>query len=357
MGTPPDIVAADTTFVPLDADALRTDRVVGDVADLLQRAWDPPCLWYSPEYLRWQFGMPGRAGARGIGAFQGSRLIGFIGVVPRGVRVGDWEGEVAVLSFLAVAADARGHGLARRLYDAILSRLHEAPIVLFTQPDTAGDRVMRASFADTAYSVRTLGVCRTYGGTLLSQGVTGAHTNERVIATANGVSLYVERVTDYARWLRVLSAQRADAGQAIGAQPPRSDRLTAWPDAAAFAHYQRDPRERTFHLVRDADGRVLAGASAVQFELRTASGIARSPTIELIVLHESDPAVLTAVVRHAPVANAAEPMVIAPNLSSEDEALLRPAGLRATRSQFLAHLCCRPEHPVAAASHTNLEVV
>jgi GNAT superfamily N-acetyltransferase len=334
VGSAVDAAAAgELALVPLGAEAL-TGQAGLEVAALLQHVWNPPCLWNSADYIRWQFAMPGRRlRSRGVGAYAGAQMAGFVGVVPRGVRLGDWIDDLWVLSFLAVGPEARGKGLARRLVDELARELDGAPILLYTQPGSHAEGVLRAGLTAQGSIMRTIGSARTYGGMLAP-------------LSAEAAELTIEPVGEHEAWQR-----------AIGVRPASADRLEAWPTAAEFAHYLADARGRTFHAVRTADGRTVAAASAVSAELHTSTGIVRQPTIELLTLHEPDAHVLAAAVRQAPVPAAETGPVLAANLLGIDEALLRPAALRATRSQWAVHLCYRDGHPLAAATQTNLEIV
>lgn len=49
-------------------DALQS---VDFASDILCEAWQPPCMRYSPEYLRWQFSFPEDASALAVAAFDG----------------------------------------------------------------------------------------------------------------------------------------------------------------------------------------------------------------------------------------------------------------------------------------------
>ena len=180
---------------------------------------------------------------------------------------------------------------------------------------------------------RTLRVCRTYG-----------YGGSRASSAGASSSYLVESVTEHDTWMQLLR---------VG--PPHAERLIAWPDASAFDHSRRDPRGRTFHVVRDTDGRPIAGAAAFHQETRTpgGGGVQRTPSIECVVLHETTPPAVAALVSCA----AGGMPALIPNLSMIDETVLRPAGLRATRSEFLAHLAGPAGHAAMAASSTNIEVV
>jgi GNAT superfamily N-acetyltransferase len=347
------VIATATATVTLTAkiDQIDASDLGVEVADLLQRAWAPPCLWYSPEYLRWEFSGPGPRAAIALSAFERvsaatgartganrGRMIGFIGAVRRRARIGDWIGDVWLLSFLAVLPEHRRRGIGRRLYADFFAIAHETPVVIFTRRDTPGDFLRRACLPQAS----ELRACRTYG-----------YTGGGPIAASTDDSYTVEPVTDHETWMNLLAARA-----------PRSDRLIAWPDAPAFAHSRQDPRGRTFHVVRDANGRLIAGAAAFHQETRTAEGVSRTPSLECVVTHDARPSTLVTLIRHAAVEGVATAtttpsprIVLLPNVSTIDETILRPAGLRATRSEFLAHLAGPADHPALAAASTNIEVV
>jgi hypothetical protein len=69
---------------------------------VLREAFEPPCLHYTPDYLRWLFGVPNGMESIGVAAFDGAELEGFFGVMPRWMWLGERRIAVHLISALAV---------------------------------------------------------------------------------------------------------------------------------------------------------------------------------------------------------------------------------------------------------------
>src|SRR5690349_12804883 len=59
-----------------------------EASRLLEEAWNPPAVHYTPNYLRWQLSFPSASGLPCAAAFDGSELAGFAGATARRLRHG-----------------------------------------------------------------------------------------------------------------------------------------------------------------------------------------------------------------------------------------------------------------------------
>ena len=81
------------------------DAFVGSASTLLEEAWDPPAIRYSPEYLEWQLNFPDSSALPAAAAFGDGELVGFAAASPRRVRSSSERLNVALVSFVAVRRD------------------------------------------------------------------------------------------------------------------------------------------------------------------------------------------------------------------------------------------------------------
>ena len=309
---------------------------------ILLESWPRPCIHYSPAYLRWQLSFPGTTPSVAVAAFGEGEPIACIATTPRRLR---WRGirvEVHVASFMAVRPSWRGRGVANRLFQAMLDALrdYDRPIVSFAEPDSAGDWTARSAYPAAGFGMRPLGAYPLYG--FLPRPGEAPAPAVKAIETADpeGFLLRIGACTD--------------------------DR-TLWndPDAAEWAHYQRDPRERATVELYGPSGEWLGGAVAVRSEVATAHGVDPVTTLESVFLPQLDSAMLRALCQYAcgrwsgaQSSPAGAFPLTAPNAWGIDPLILRAAGLRQTPRRFVGYLAHPdPKNPLLDASGTNLEIV
>jgi GNAT superfamily N-acetyltransferase len=304
-------------------------------SSILEEAWPAPHLRYSPEYLRWQFTFPGRA-PRGIAAFDGDEAVGFVAMTPRRLRFRGLVADSYIYSFGAVRPAWRGRRLAVDLYASLLEDVAplDLPVLGFVLPDSPGYRTDVLAARAAGGVLPRLGTYPTFG--------------YRAGRTERPLGLEVAVESEPARVLGVMAAC--------------DDHETVWahPDAGALAHYATDPRPRTLVSVRREDGRVLALAWVVTFEVVTPDGGERVNAVDSLFL-PTEPTADTLVALFEFAArrpSSREGMLVAPNLSTVAAPVLAAAGARRIASGFWGVLHLKSsDHPFAAATRTNIEVV
>ena len=305
-------------------------------SQILRDSWKPPCLWYSPEYLRWQFRFSGSAAAIGVAAFDDEEPVGFCAVVPRWMRVGPDRIGVHLLSFLAVRPVWRGRSLAMAIYRSLIETLRETggPIVAFVEPETVAEQVLFRNFEDAGYRRRSLGKCRTYA--------------------------YLARPE---RGIIAASAEEADEGEFLEAMALCLAPEILWNDPGLdqLTHYRQDPRGRVLVVIRDPARLPIGAAMVVLSEVTTPHGLEYVPMIDSVYLPDPSADALKALLRFAGqhwADRSTSTVVTAPNLQGIDPGLLRTVGLRATQSCFHSYgFTAEESDPLRGASGTNLEVV
>jgi hypothetical protein len=134
------------------------------------------------------------------------------------------------------------------------------------------------------------------------------------------------------------------------------DERLAWnaPDAGQIAHYEHDPRTRTFLALRKRGHEWCGGAFVVDAELRAAQGLQRVATVESIFLRPGDAGGLAVLFEEAGHCHSHSiGLISAPNVSAFDEASLRKAHIRKVGTGFQGY--ASGISPMATA--TNLEII
>jgi GNAT superfamily N-acetyltransferase len=114
-----------------DAASIRTfDGDLEALYGLIARSWDHDYrdtmrLEYSKELLRWSMGSPNGDRDLLLGAYDGGRLVGFVGRFPRNVALGGQTIRAALGTFLTTDVGHRGRGIGRRLVLESVERLRD----------------------------------------------------------------------------------------------------------------------------------------------------------------------------------------------------------------------------------------
>ena len=305
------------------------------VSRILQAAWKPPCLHYSPEYLAWQFSFPADTRPLAAIAFVDGQPMGCVAATSRRFRYAQTEFTGNVLSFVAVDPAASGRGLASRLYTAFLDALPlDVPVIAFAEPGSIGERVLITSIARANYRQRSLRVCRAAG--------------------------YLGKSTGSSPPTGVIVRDSVTFDDFAAANRVANDIGIVWTDftPGQWEHYRDDPRGRSMVVIQDLGGAPLGTAMVVTAESVSAQGLESVTMLEGVALNKPAPDAISAMFRFAAVRARAGSPVIASNLSYIDHEVIRAAGSRALPSSFNAHLFLKGErHIVEHAWSLNLEVI
>jgi GNAT superfamily N-acetyltransferase len=298
---------------------------------ILQASWKPPCLYYSPEYLAWQFSFPSPLPNRAVIAFLDDRAVGCVAVTSRRFVFDGAPISAYVLSFVAVDPAARGHGIAALMYSRLLDTITaDTPVIAFAEPGSVGERLLLDAFGKASFQHRPLDACRAMG--------------------------YVTRSVGYESAAAIITK---DYDEFVSLSLVR-DQSTIWnnPTAEQWEHYRTDPRSRVMMILRDPEHQPVGTAMVVAAEVLSPQGLQQVAMLENVVLPNGPAEALVAAfhlsARHCRVSS----MVIAPNLSCLDTGLLKKAGTRAIGSVFNAHLFARGGNGLLAnAIRTSVEVI
>jgi hypothetical protein len=321
-------------------EALRFERVdpyaFADAAgQILQESWEPPCIRYSGDYLRWLFSFPGVPRAIGIVALVGEDAAGFAAALPwrmrfRGNAFPAWQ-----VGLGAVRPNRRGLiavGLYRKLGEAV--RATGWPHFAFPLGDSLPERVLTGTFEAGGFQRRPFGEYRTYGYMARAEGATSP------------VSCTVAR----------------DDSEFLASIQGCTDAQTVWndPSPEQLAHYRQDPRRRTLVVLRGPDGGFLGAGMLVRSEIVTPQGTDFVPTIASVYLPSPSPDVLRALLRFATTHYAGQvtsAVITAANVHGIDPVILRQAGLRASVTWLRGHLfVARGDEALGGAQGTNLAI-
>jgi hypothetical protein len=302
---------------------------------ILQEAWQPPCLRYSAEYLRWQFSFPGTAGAVGVAAFDGAEPTGFLACLPGTVHFRGRAVRVGLLCFGAVRPRWRGL-IAVALYRKLAAVLREVglPVVAFAQKGSTAEQVLVATFKAAKFQWRPFGEYPTYG------------RFARADRPVPGYSC----------------TEAQDATEFLAVVRRCTDARVVWnyPGSEQLGHYRKDPRRRALVLLRNQGGEPLGAAMVIRSEIITPQGVEFVSTIDNLFLPEPSSDLLRALLPFAGTHYADQvtsPVVTAPNLYGIDPAALCRAGFRATPSCFRGHLFAGDAaDPLPGAEGTNYEI-
>jgi hypothetical protein len=297
-------------------------------------SWEPPCLCYPPEYLRWQFDFPGNPPALAAVAFVDQEPVGFDAVIPRRLRGRDGVVEVHLMTFGAVLPEYRGT-LAVAVYRSLLQAIQEQgrPVLAFSEPGSVAERMLIGTLRASGYRHQPLG-----------------HYS---------VHAYLPRGNEACE---IALEEAADLEDFLAVVEQCGGRGVLWnaPDLQQLEHYRVDPRGRRLVVARRRSGEAVGAAMVVLSEAVTRQGLERVAMVDNRFLPIPTPELLKAVLEDAGRRwrdRVTSPVVTLPNTCGLEPDLVRSIGLRATASRFNAHLFTTADGPSLDARSTTLEVV
>jgi GNAT superfamily N-acetyltransferase len=311
--------------------------VVEEAAAILNEAWPPPALAYTPAGLSWQFSFPGREPPLGVMAFADKEPVGFAATTPRRVRLETEAHDVHVVSFVSVRPNWQSCGLGARLYAELLSVLREKAIeaVTFAFEGSPGERSIARAYPAAGLHLRPLARHHVYAYRHRGAGPDGLVTTMEPLAEG----------------VRVL----AD----LAASGPASSVLWSSPDPEEAQQHERDPRPHALLLVRSPEGEVRGGATAVRNEIVTHQGREQVAALETVFLRGPEPNVLRALLEGGATLwrNSEPATVTTSSLSALASGLVQAVGLRRLPATFRAFVAARDiTSPLLRATATNLAV-
>lgn len=307
------------------------------ISQLLQQAWDPPCLFYTPDYLRWQFRFPATTPAIGYAAYDGEEMIGFMGAFPRHLQFGQTRSEAYIVSFFAIRPAWRPTLVPASLYAKMLAAFRQAnvPIVGFAVPGQGGERIAARAYPAARFGFQTLGPFLGYG--------------YRPCPPFKPASVEIRETTD----LNLLM----EAAEAC----TEARLLCNVPDQPMLAHYLKDPQPRIAVSLHDKKGKRIGAAMIVRSTIVTPQRHRIITTIDNLFLPCPSAEALYALCHFASTCwtEPGSPLgVVLPNLWGIGPDVLQAAGLRHNGGRFMGYACAPdPQHPFLRAEGTNLEIV
>lgn len=273
-----------------------------EASAILRSAWRPPCLDYTPGYLRFQCGFPTTLDPVSLAMYQGDEAIGFVAATGRHSNIGEMY-HSSFLSLRPGSLPSLSIALARHQL-RIIQRSNTRMLV-FAQVGSTGENLLRC--------IESIGMKRSHLG------------EYRVHAAMPRLTTPNARVEELPgeEW-------------AVEAGRMRDDSLLSPAfDAADLRHFVQDPDGRKF-LAVIMDGKIIATAMRAYTPTVTATGSERIPALHYVRLAEQQPEALIALLGFAK--DASHPVVTVPNAIGISPPVARAAGLRATGSVFAAYL-------------------
>ena len=307
------------------------------ISQLLQQAWDPPCLYYTADYLRWQFGFPASTPSIGYAAYDSEEMIGFMGAIPRRLQLGQTCSEAYIVSFFAIRPGWRPTLVPASLYAKMLAAFREAdvPIVGFAVPGQGGERIAARAYPAARFGFQTMGPFLGYG--------------YRPSPPYKPATVEVRETTDPGL---LASAAEACAEMRM---------LCNVPNRRMLAHYLRDPQPRIAVSLHSDDGELLGAAMIVRSTIVTPQRHRIVTTIDNLFLPCVGADALYALCHfagHCWAEPGTPQNVVLPNLWGINTDVLQAAGLRHNGGRFMGYACAPdPQHPFLRAEGTNLEIV
>lgn len=305
-----------------------------DASAILQAAWKPPCLYYSPEYVRWQLSFPGALPSMAAIASVDHRPAGCVALITRQFVYASSSFAGYVLSFAAVDPTVTGRGIGTALYAALLDVIPSGvPVFAFATPATAGERLLVNSFQRASFRRFQLAPCKAAGYVQVPA------TRGAAVSPAREASTHRE----------------FSAGHLLS-----PDQLTVWIDMteSQWGHYAKDPRGRRMLVIRDSEGDAAGTAMVTMGEVVSNDGVQRIPMLEAFTSATPTPEGLKSALAFAAGHSAPGSTVIASNLSYVDPQTVRAAGARTLPSTFNSYLFVKGDAlAVEKAQSLTLEVI
>jgi len=307
-----------------------------EASRILEEAWKPPALRYTPEYLRWQMSFPSAADMPSVMAFDGAEPIGFAGTSARRVKHGATEFEAAIVSFVSVRPAWQGRRIAAEMYRTLLDATAKSgiPVVTFAAAESGGDRALLRAYPEAGFRVQPLGAYMNYGFVGKAAGPEGA-------------------------W----RSYAADDPCIFETMTPQLDGeatvLWSLPTRAQFEHYFADPRPRKLIVAEHRSTGVRGAGFVVRSEVRSANGIVPITTLENVWLPSPAAGCIQCLLQAAAEAwpNAGAMLLTCPNLSGVDDSALTAIRARKSGGRYSGYFCTAGQQPLATMERTNLEIV
>ena len=309
-----------------------------DASAILEQAWEPPVLHYSPAYLSWQLSFPSAVEMPAVAAFDGGDPIGFAAATARRLRHGSTNFDAAIVSFVAVRPAWRGQRVAAGLYRTLLEVLADRaiPVVTYALPESAGHRALLRSYREAGFQIQPMGPYTSYA--------------------------FAGRQEEAGSQWTAHSPQ--DAGVLSSLAPEccaRVDRvLWSMPEKEQIAHYFTDPRPRKLIVVENVSTGDRGAGFGVYAELRTLQGVTRVIMLDSLWMPNPDTGALVALLRLLSAAwpsSGASPVVMCPNLSGFEASALKAVRIRRTGALLSGYFCFSGQTRWPAFERTNLEVI
>jgi hypothetical protein len=304
---------------------------------LLAQVWEPPCLHYTPDYLRWQFGFTGEhLSSIGLAVYRDfQELIGFNSATVRRLRFRGTVSDVFLVCLSAVHPAWHGSRVAGILWKAMLEAVlkMERPYLSFAEAGSPTDR--SAQRAQPGRYLTSLGSFPIHG--------------------------FMPRPNAEPGDIRVIETEDPEAMRPV--IRACDDEATLWndPDPRMLAHYAADPRPSAMLLLEGPEGDLRGAARIVCAETLTSQGQSILPIVENLFLPNPDADTLRALCLYAARRwpdRVTAPMVSIPNVWGIDPDILKAAGLRQTTARFVGFIgTYSVSDPFTPASGTNLDIV
>ena len=333
--TPSDAPRNERRLVAPRVDLVDPHRFADQASAILRESWEPPCLCYSADYLRWQFQFPGPPAATAVASYAAGEPAGFLALIPRRLRYQGIPQALHLMSFGATRPPHRGV-LSVATYRALLLAVRDRalPILSFAESGSPAERMLICLAKTTGYRHQRMGRYPVHAYL------------PRPGAGSGGVT--AEEATDLHEFL------------AFVARCEGSGTLWNAPDLRQLEHYRNDPRGRVLLLARRPGGTAVGAAMVVLSEAMTRQGTERVAMVDNLFLPEPSAGTLKAILDEAGRCwrdRVTSPVVTVPNPHGIDPALARSIGLRATPSCFNGHLFAPAGSLPWDATGTTLEIV
>ncbi len=287
-------------------------------SEILRSAWKPPCLDYSQEYLRWQFGFPSDLKPVALAGYHAGRPTGFVAATGRNTNAGPLYMS-SFMSLLPGTPSSFAIGIIR--HQSRVLRDSGLPTVVFAQTGSLGERLLEVG--------ETVGLKRFPLGQYRIHGAVPRIQPADVAAVPVSSS----------RWFHVSDSLSDD------------NLLSLSFDDDTLRHLEADPFGREF-LIVEKDKLVVGSAMLSKTRSISATGIRTVPTLHCIRLRNGDPDALSALLYYA---RSQGQFVNVPNVSHIPVETRKAAGLRATPSDFVAYILTAGAKP--AFWGTDFEIV